>query len=143
VVVTKKIKLQTNPTANEYHVGIVDITSQIANQVAISSIYSGITTVFVTGSTAGVTTIEFEPGLTVDFQRIWQQIIPDNIPYDHNARWGDGNGYSHIRASILGASLTIPFTDKKLSLGTWQQIILADFDNRPRSREITLQIMGE
>lgn len=143
MVVTKKIKLQTDPTANEYHVSIVDITSQIAKQVSISGIYGGIATVFVTGSTAGVTTIEFEPGLTTDFQSIWQQIIPDNITYDHNLRWGDGNGYSHIRASILGASLTIPFTDKRLTLGTWQQIIIADFDNRPRSREITLQIMGE
>jgi len=143
VVITKKIQLETNPTANEHHVDIIDITPQIEQQVARASIANGLATVFVTGSTAGVTTIEFEPGLCADFQRMWQQIIPDDIPYDHNRRWGDGNGYSHIRASLLGASLAIPFTDKKLALGTWQQVILVDFDNRPRCREIVLQIMGE
>ena len=100
-------------------------------------------TLFVAGSTAGVTTIEFESGLLSDFQSMWQRNVPKGIPYDHDRRWGDGNGYAHVRASLLGASLVIPFNDQKLTLGTWQQIVLVDFANRPRSRQIVLQIMGE
>ena len=143
MVVTKKIQLKTNPTADEYHIHIIDITSQVEQQVAEAGIDNGLATVFVNGSTAGVTTIEFEAGLLADFQSMWQRNVPENIPYDHDRRWGDGNGYSHIRASLLGASLSVPVTKKRLTLGTWQQIILVDFDNRPRSREIILQVMGE
>ena len=95
------------------------------------------------GSTAGVSTIEFEPGLLSDFQDMWERNVPRNIPYQHDRAWGDGNGFSHVRASLLGSSLTVPFTNKTLALGTWQQIVVVDFDNRPRSREIVLQIMGE
>lgn len=122
---------------------IIDISEDIRQKVVESGINSGIVTVFVSGSTAGLTTIEYEPGLLADFQTLWKRIAPDNIPYDHDERWGDGNGYSHVRASLLGASLTVPFTHKKLDLGTWQQIVLVDFDNRPRSRRIILQIVGE
>jgi secondary thiamine-phosphate synthase enzyme len=122
---------------------IIDISEDVRDKVAASGIDSGTVTIFVSGSTAGLTTIEYEPGLMADFQALWKRIAPDNIPYDHDERWGDGNGYSHVRASLLGASLTVPFTGKKLSLGTWQQIVLVDFDNRPRSRRIILQIMGE
>jgi secondary thiamine-phosphate synthase enzyme len=122
---------------------IIDISHEIRDKVAGSGINSGTVTVFISGSTAGLTTIEYEPGLIADFQALWKRIAPDNIPYDHDERWGDGNGYSHVRASILGASLTVPFIDKKLALGAWQQIVLVDFDNRPRSRQIVLQIMGE
>ena len=122
---------------------IIDISEDIRQKVVESGINSGIVIVFVSGSTAGLTTIEYEPGLLADFQTLWKRIAPDNIPYDHDERWGDGNGYSHVRASLLGASLTVPFTHKKLDLGTWQQIVLVDFDNRPRSRRIILQIVGE
>lgn len=122
---------------------IVDITSQISSRVVDSAITSGTVTVFVSGSTAGVTTIEYEPGLIADLQQMWERLVPRNIPYGHDSRWGDGNGHSHVRASMLGPSLVVPFTERKLSLGTWQQIILVDFDNRPRSRQVVLQIMGE
>jgi len=138
MVVTKRISLQT-----QGHCDIVDITPQVKQQVTETGINNGTATLFVAGSTAGVSTIEFESGLLSDFQSMWERTVPQNIPYDHDRRWGDGNGYSHVRASLLGASLVIPFSDKKLTVGTWQQIVLVDFDNRPRSRQIILQIMGE
>ncbi len=138
MVVTKKISLQTKGQCD-----IIDITPQVEKQVAETDINSGTVTLFVAGSTAGITTIEFESGLVSDFKAMWERNVPQNIPYDHDRRWGDGNGYSHVRASLLGSSLVVPFSDKKLTLGTWQQIILVDFDNRPRSRQIILQIMGE
>jgi len=138
MVITKKISLQTKGNCD-----IIDITPQVEQQVAEAGINKGIATVFVAGSTAGITTIEFESGLLADFQRMWERTIPRNIPYDHDRRWGDGNGYSHVRASLLGGSLVIPLNDKKLSLGTWQQVVLVDFDNRPRSRQVILQIIGE
>ena len=138
MVVTKKISLQTKGQCD-----IIDITPQVEQQVAEADINNGTATLFVAGSTAGISTIEFESGVLSDFQSMWERIIPQNIPYNHDRRWGDGNGYSHVRASLLGASLVIPFNDKKLTLGTWQQIVLVDFDNRPRSRQIILQIMGD
>jgi secondary thiamine-phosphate synthase enzyme len=138
MVVTKKINLSTRGECD-----IIDITPQVAEQVSQSGVESGLVTIFVAGSTAGVTTIEFEPGLISDLKAMWQRIAPKGIPYDHDRRWGDGNGYSHVRASLLGASLTVPVSQKGLALGTWQQIVLVDFDNRPRSREIILQIMGD
>lgn len=138
MVVTKKISLQTKG-----HCDIIDITPQVEQQVAEAGIKDGTATLFVAGSTAGISTIEFEPGLLSDFQDMWERNVPQNIPYNHDRRWGDGNGYSHVRASLLGASLVIPFNNKKLTLGTWQQIVLVDFDNRSRSRQIVVQIMGE
>jgi len=138
MIVTKKISLETRGECD-----IVDITPQVEKQVVETNINSGVATLFVAGSTAGITTIEFEPGLISDFKRMWEQIVPKSIPYDHDRRWGDGNGYSHIRASLLGASLVVPISDRRLTLGTWQQIVLVDFDNRPRSRQILVQIMGE
>ena len=138
MIITKKINLQTKGNCD-----IIDITPQVEQQVAETDINNGTATLFVAGSTAGISTIEFESGLLSDFQSMWERNIPQNIPYNHDRRWGDGNGHSHVRASLLGASLVIPFNDKKLTLGTWQQIVLVDFDNRPRSRQIVLQIMGE
>ena len=138
MVVTKKISLQSKG-----HCDIIDITPQVEQQLAETDIRNGIVTLFISGSTAGISTIEFESGLLSDFQSMWERNVPKDIPYNHDRRWGDGNGYSHVRASLLGASLVIPFDDKKLALGTWQQIVLIDFDNRPRSRQIILQIMGE
>lgn len=138
MVVTKKISLQSKGECD-----IIDITPQVERQIAEAKVNSGTVTLFVAGSTAGITTIEFESGSVADFQDMWERNVPKNIPYNHDRRWGDGNGYSHIRASLLGASLAVPFHDKRLILGTWQQIVVVDFDNRPRSRQIILQIMGE
>ena len=138
MVVTRKISLQTRGECD-----IIDITPQVEQQLAETDINSGTATLFVAGSTAGLSTIEFEPGLLSDFQSMWERNVPKNIPYAHDRRWGDGNGHSHVRASLLGASLVVPFTDKRLILGTWQQIVLVDFDNRPRARQIIVQIMGD
>ena len=143
MVVTGVIHLETNPTANQYHVDISDITPRVAEQVAKTGIKNGIVTVFVTGSTAGVTTVEYEPGLVADLQSMWERLVPKGVAYAHNERWHDGNGYAHVRASLLGASLVVPLANGKIVLGTWQQIVLADFDNRPRSRQVIVQVMGE
>ena len=138
MVISKTISLSTKGECD-----IVDITPQIEQQVAEAGISNGVVTIFVAGSTAAVTTIEFEPGLVSDFKSMWERIVPRNITYAHDRRWGDGNGYSHVRASLLGASLVVPFSDRGLTVGTWQQIVLVDFDNRHRSRQIILQIMGD
>ena len=138
MVITKKISFQSKG-----HCDIIDITSQVEQQIAEIEINDGTVTLFISGSTAGITTIEYEPGLISDFQGMWGRSVPENIAYNHDRRWGDGNGYSHVRASLLGASLVVPFTNNRLAVGTWQQIIVVDFDNRPRSRQIILQIMGE
>jgi secondary thiamine-phosphate synthase enzyme len=137
-VVTKDIALQSKGNCD-----IIDITSQVAKNVEESGVNSGIVTLFVVGSTAGITTIEYEPNLVSDFKNMWDRVIPQSIPYEHDKTWGDGNGHSHVRASLLGASLIIPFVNKRLTLGTWQQIIFVDFDNRPRSRKIIIQMLGE
>ena len=138
MVVTKRISLQSKG-----HCDIIDVTPQVEQQVAGADINDGTVTLFVTGSTAGISTIEFESGLLSDFQDMWERNAPKSIPYNHDRAWGEGNGYSHVRASLLGASLVIPFNDKRLALGTWQQIVVVDFDNRSRSRQIVLQIMGD
>ena len=137
-VTTKTIRVSTRGNCD-----IVDITSNVAREVSDADINNGTATIFITGSTAGVTTIEFEPGLVADFKDMWDRVIPQSIPYQHDRAWGDGNGHSHVRASLLSASLTVPFIDKRLALGTWQQIVLLDFDNRSRSREILVQLLGE
>ncbi|MBA7618385.1 hypothetical protein ES703_25711 [subsurface metagenome] len=138
MVVTRKIGIRTRGECD-----LIDITAQVKREVLDSGINAGTVTVFISGSTAGISTIEYESGLVSDFQGMWDRTVPRNIPYQHDRRWGDGNGHSHVRASLLGPFLVVPFTDKTLLLGTWQQIVVADFDNRPRSREIVLQIMGE
>ncbi|MFH1453651.1 MAG: secondary thiamine-phosphate synthase enzyme YjbQ [Armatimonadota bacterium] len=122
---------------------IIDITSFVAGIVERSSIKSGTVTVFIPGSTAGLTTIEYESGLVKDFTRFWDRAVPDDVEYSHNQKWHDNNGHSHVRSSLLGPSLTVPFTDKKLLIGIYQQIILVDFDVRSREREIICQLMGE
>ena len=122
---------------------IQDLTSKVTDLVRETKLSDGIVTVFVPGSTAGITTIEFESGVIEDLKKAIERIIPQNIHYDHDARWGDGNGFSHVRAALLGPSLSVPFTQGKLQLGTWQQIILIDFDNRPRHRQVVIQVVGE
>jgi secondary thiamine-phosphate synthase enzyme len=138
MVVSKKISLESKGNCD-----IIDITPEVQKQLAGIDIKSGIITLFVSGSTAGISTIEYEPGLLSDFKAMWERNIPQDIPYQHDRAWGDGNGHSHVRASLLGASLVVPFSNKKLALGTWQQIVVVDFDNRPRSRQVVVQIMGE
>ena len=137
-VVTKEIRLQTKGNCD-----LADITPQVAKEVEGAGVNNGTVTLFITGSTAGVTTIEYEPRLLSDFKDMWDRLMPQDMPYEHNKTWGDGNGHSHVRASLLGASMTIPFVNKRLTLGTWQQIVFVDFDNRPRSRTMVLQIIGE
>jgi len=122
---------------------IVDITNKVEEVIRTGSLSSGIVTVFVTGSTAAVTTIEYEPGLRKDFPRMLERVAPKGIEYEHDNTWHDGNGHSHVRASLIGPSLTVPFKDKSLLLGTWQQIVLVEMDIRPRERRIVLQMMGE
>ena len=138
MVVTRKISLQSKGNCD-----IIDITPQVEQQLAEADIKDGTVTLFVNGSTAGITTTEYESGLLSDIPAMWDRIVPRNIPYSHDRAWGDGNGHSHVRASLLGASLVVPFNNKRLTLGTWQQIVLMDFDNRPRSRQIIVQVMGE
>jgi secondary thiamine-phosphate synthase enzyme len=137
-VETKEITLQSRGNCD-----IIDITSLVAEDVEKSGISSGTVTLFIVGSTGGITTIEYEPNVLSDFKAMWDRVIPQNIPYAHDKTWGDGNGHSHVRASTLGASLTVPFVNKKLTLGIWQQIVFVDFDNRPRSRKIMVQLLGE
>jgi len=138
MVITRKISLQTRGECD-----VIDITRQVEQQLADTEIDSGTVTVFIAGSTAGITTIEFESGVIADFQGMWGRLVPRDIPYQHDRRWGDGNGFAHVRSSLLGTSIVVPFSNQRLTLGTWQQLILVDFDNRPRSRQIVLQIMGE
>ncbi len=129
--------------STEGHGDMIDITNKVAELVRQSDLEDGIVTVFTPSSTSALTTIEYESGALSDLQRLFDEIANPDRPYAHNARWGDGNGHSHIRAALLGPSLTIPFSGKQLTLGTWQQIILVDFDNRPRQRELVVQMLGE
>jgi secondary thiamine-phosphate synthase enzyme len=122
---------------------IHDITDQVASHVIQSKLKNGTVTIFCPSSTSAVTTIEYETGAVTDLKRLFDEIVSPNREYAHNARWGDGNGHSHVRAALLGAALTVPFVDGRLTLGTWQQIIYVDFDNRPRKRELVLQVIGE
>ncbi len=122
---------------------VLDITPLAAQALRRSGLRDGTLTVFVPGSTAAVTTIEFEPGVVRDLRTAIQRLVPDSIVYEHDQRWGDGNGYSHVRAALVKPGLAIPFQDAGLLLGTWQQLVLIDFDNRPRTREIVFQVLGE
>jgi secondary thiamine-phosphate synthase enzyme len=122
---------------------VQDITPIAAQAVAASALTDGIATIFVVGSTAAITTIEFEPGAVADFTRLFDELAPRGADYEHHKRWGDDNGSSHVRAALLGPSLTVPFTAGTLALGTWQQVVLVEFDTRGRTREVVVQLMGE
>jgi secondary thiamine-phosphate synthase enzyme len=137
-VKTGSIRLRTQGNAD-----IVDITTEVSQAVRDSGMSDGVVTVFCPSSTSGLTTIEYESGCLSDLRRLFDEIIDPKREYRHNARWGDGNGHSHIRAALIKTSLTIPFVSRKLTLGTWQQIIYIDFDNRSRQRELVLQMLGE
>jgi secondary thiamine-phosphate synthase enzyme len=137
-VITKKFKIEQTIEPD-----MVDITDDVQNILSETEMKQGNATIFVSGSTAAITTIEYEPGLKHDFPSALDRLFPKNMEYKHNATWGDGNGYSHVRASFLSPSLTVPFQNNSLILGTWQQIILQELDNKPRRREITVQFIGE
>ena len=138
VVITKQIKISSK-SEND----IIDITEQVADAISKSGISNGTITVFVSGSTGAITTIEYEPGLVKDFPEMLSRIAPDDINYYHEQRWHDGNGRSHVKASLVGPSLTIPFKDGQLLLGEWQQIVFLELDTRARARTLVLQIIGE
>jgi len=139
MVKTEKLKIQTRGNCD-----VVDITDQVRKAVAKSKIINGTVTLFNVGSTAGITTTEYEPGLVNhDIKSAFEKIAPKNARYEHEETWHDDNGHSHVRASILGPSLAVPIVDGQLTLGTWQQIILVDFDTRPRTRTVICQIVGE
>lgn len=137
-VISELISLNTRGNAD-----IEDITDEVADLVSKSELISGIVTIFCPSATSALTTIEYESGVLSDLRRLFDEIIPANREYAHNERWHDGNGHSHVRAALLGPSLTIPFADRRLTLGTWQQIIYVDFDVRPRQRELVVQMIGE
>jgi secondary thiamine-phosphate synthase enzyme len=136
-VETKELHFDT-----EGEVALIDITEKINGKLTESKIEDGIVTVFVPGATGAITTIEYEPGLLRDLPNALERLFPKGIEYEHEYRWHDGNGHSHIRASFLGPSLTVPFRAKKLMLGTWQQVVFIELDNKRRSRRIILQILG-
>jgi len=138
MVTTKKLSLQTQGNADTH-----DITDAVSRAIAESGLRAGTATLFCPGSTSGLTTIEFEPGAVADLQQVFDGVAPPDRYYRHNERWHDGNGHSHVRAALLGPSLSVPFVDGRLTLGTWQQIVYMDFDVRPRHRDIVVQIMGE
>ncbi len=138
MIVSKRIRVRSKGEGD-----MINITEDVANAVRESNLDDGIVTIFVIGSTAAVTTIEYEPGLLKDFPSMLDRVAPRDISYEHEKMWHDGNGHSHVRASLIGPSLTIPFTDKMLTLGTWQQIVLVEMDIRARERSIALQIIGE
>ena len=138
VVQTKKIQLRSKGESD-----IIDITDQASQAIRESKINNGLVTVFISGSTAAVTTIEYEPGLKDDFPKMLSRVAPENIEYKHDNTWHDGNGHSHVRASLIGPSLTIPIVDGGMSLGTWQQIVVLELDTRPRNRNVILQLIGE
>ena len=139
MVRTKKIQVQTKGNCH-----VVDITSEVAGVIKKAGVTNGTVTVFNVGSTAAITTTEYEPGLAnYDMEAAFEKIAPKNASYEHEKTWHDDNGHSHVRASLLGPSLSVPVVEGQLTLGTWQQIILIDFDTRPRNRTIVCQIIGE
>ena len=137
-VKTLSIQLSTRGNTD-----VLDISDQVRKCVTDSGLSNGIVTIFCPSSTSGLTTIEYESGCVSDLKRLFNQLAPPEQHYAHNARWGDGNGHSHLRAALLKASFTVPFVDSRLTLGTWQQVVYVDFDNRSRRRELIVQVIGE
>lgn len=137
-VKTTRLSLETRGNADMHN-----LTGELAAAIEKSGLMNGTLTVFCPSSTSGVTTIEYEPGALADFKRLFDEIAPPNRDYAHEAAWGDGNGHSHVRAALLGPSLTIPFVNGRMTLGTWQQVLFVDFDVRPRRRELVIQMVGE
>ena len=137
-IINKKIEIDTKGAGD-----LLNITDQVVDILTASELKKGTATVFVVGSTAAITTFEYEPGMIKDMRDLCEKLVPSDKHYNHDDTWGDANGFSHLRAALFGPSLAIPFNNGKLSLGTWQQIVLTEFDNRPRHREAIVQIIGE
>jgi secondary thiamine-phosphate synthase enzyme len=137
------VKVSHLSTKTTQGTDIIDLTPEVINEVQASGILNGGVTLFVSGSTAALTTIEYESGVLRDLRDAIERMAPQDILYEHDKRWGDGNGYSHVRAALVGPSLHIPLIEGSLSLGTWQQVVLLDFDNRPRTRKIVMQVQGD
>jgi secondary thiamine-phosphate synthase enzyme len=137
------VKTDTISLSTKGFSDVIDITNKVTKIVEQSGIQIGLVNVFCSGSTGSITTIEFESGVINDLKKAIEKIVPSNIPYEHDKRWGDGNGFSHVRAAIMKPSLTVPIIKRKMALGTWQQIVFMDFDNRGRDRKILVQIVGE
>jgi secondary thiamine-phosphate synthase enzyme len=138
MIATETIALNTKGFTD-----VIDITGRVTKIVGQSEVQNGLVTIFCSGSTGGITTIEFESGVINDLKKAIEKIVPSNISYEHDKKWGDGNGFSHVRAALMKPSLTIPVVKGKLALGTWQQIVFMDFDNRERDRKIVVQVIGE
>lgn len=136
----KTLAIQLNTRGNA---DMIDITHQVTNTVVESGVDDGLVTIFCPSSTSGLTTIEFESGALNDLRRLYDEIIDPDRQYDHNARWGDGNGHAHVRSALVGPSLSVPIVSGRLTLGTWQQIVYIDFDNRPRQRRLIVQVIGD
>jgi secondary thiamine-phosphate synthase enzyme len=137
-ILNETVRLKTNGAGD-----LIDITGKIADILKTSKLKTGNVTIFVIGSTGAITTFEYEPGLIKDMREVYEKLAPSNRHYHHDETWGDANGFSHVRASLQGPSVTIPFEEGKLLLGTWQQVVFAEFDNRPRQRQVVVQIIGE
>jgi len=137
-VISKTFDLETRGAGD-----LINITSSISQILKASNLKEGSLTVFVIGSTAAITSFEYEPGMIQDMQDLYEKLAPSNQHYNHDETWGDANGFSHLRAALQGPSLTVPFDKGKLMLGTWQQVVLAEFDNRPRQRRLVVQLIGE
>jgi len=137
-IINKKIQTNTKGPGD-----LINISADVSEIFRTSGLKNGCITVFVVGSTAGITSFEYEPGMIQDMREVYEKIAPSNKPYHHDATWGDANGFSHVRAALQGPSLSIPFENGALCLGTWQQVVLAEFDNRPRRRTVIVQLIGE
>jgi secondary thiamine-phosphate synthase enzyme len=138
MVITQEISLET-----QGHTDIIDLTASVQERVSASGFGEGIVTVFCPGATGGLTTVEWEDGVLSDLRQVFDEIAPPDRDYRHHRRWGDDNGSAHVRAALIGPSLTVPFAAARLTLGTWQHIVFLDFDTRPRSRRLVIQVMGE
>jgi secondary thiamine-phosphate synthase enzyme len=143
IILTRMVHIETNPTREENYASVMNVTPKITQQMDLTHITSGTVAVFLPCTTAGIATIEYENGLISDFQQMWSRLVPADIIYKHRFLWEENNGFSHVRASMMGQSLVVPIANKRLVLGQFQQIVLVEFDNRTRSRQIVLQFMGE
>lgn len=143
IIFTRRINVDTNAIADEGFISVYNITPKVQEHVAESYVTNGTLTVFLPGTTAAVGTIEFEAGLLTDFKKMWARIVPRDLVYTHKFMWEENNAYSHVRASLMGASLVVPLVNKRLTLGQYQQIVLVEFDNRARNRQVILQFIGE
>lgn len=137
-IVNGRIEIETKGDGD-----LIDLTAEVARILGETGLAAGSVTVFIVGSTAAVATFEYEPGMVRDMRELYAKLVPRNKRYAHDETWGDANGFSHLRAALQGPSLTVPFEGGKLLLGTWQQVVLVEFDNRPRHRQVVVQVMGE